>query len=68
MSEITPDEFSERLRTDGEDIIVLDVRHQEDFEDWHIPDSTNIDVYDELTNSPDAAMTRCQPSPRRRRL
>jgi glyoxylase-like metal-dependent hydrolase (beta-lactamase superfamily II) len=55
MSEITPDEFSERLRTDGEDIIVLDVRHQEDFEDWHIPDSTNIDVYDELTDSPDAA-------------
>jgi len=55
MPEIDPDRLSERVQTDGEDVLVLDIRHEADFDDWHIPDSVNIDVYDELTDNPDAA-------------
>jgi glyoxylase-like metal-dependent hydrolase (beta-lactamase superfamily II) len=55
MPEIDPDRLSERLQREGEDVVVLDIRHEVDFDDWHIPDSVNIDVYDELTDNPDAA-------------
>lgn len=55
MSEIAPDELSRRLQAAGEDVLVLDIRHQEDFEDWHIPGSTNVDVYDHLVDEPAAA-------------
>jgi glyoxylase-like metal-dependent hydrolase (beta-lactamase superfamily II) len=55
MSEIAPDELSRRLQTDGSDVLVLDIRHREDFEDWHIPGSTNVDVYDQLVDDPETA-------------
>ena len=55
MPEIDPDEFSNRLRANDDDLLVLDVRHEEAYDDWHIPDSVNVDVYDELTHDPDAA-------------
>ena len=54
MAEITPDELSSRLETDDSPL-VLDIRHREAFEDWHIPGSTNIDVYDALVDDPAAA-------------
>ncbi|MDY6765513.1 MAG: MBL fold metallo-hydrolase [Halobacteria archaeon] len=50
MTEITPEKLSDRLEEDEEDLVVLDIRHSEDYEEWHIPGSTNIDVYDELKN------------------
>ncbi|WP_340101833.1 rhodanese-like domain-containing protein [Salinibaculum salinum] len=49
MTEIEPDRLSERLQADDEGVVVLDVRYEADFEEWHIPDSVNIDVYDKLT-------------------
>jgi len=49
MTAITPAELDERLGTDDEPL-VLDVRHAEAFEDWHVPGSENVDVYDELQN------------------
>jgi len=55
MSEIAPDGLSRRLQTDGSDGLVLDIRHREDFEDWHIPGSGNVDVYDELVDDPETA-------------
>lgn len=55
MPEIAPDKLSERLEADDEDFLVLDIRHEEEYDDWHIPTSTNIDVYDELTDDPYAA-------------
>ena len=55
MPEISPDRLAERLHADGSDVLVLDIRHESDFEDWHIPDSVNIDLYDELTGDPAAA-------------
>lgn len=55
MSEITPEELGERLHGDGEPPYVLDIRHEEDFEDWHIPGSENVDVYDELDEDPELA-------------
>jgi len=54
MSEITPDELGERLQSD-EPPLVLDVRHREEYEDWHVPGSVNVDVYDDLADDPDKA-------------
>jgi glyoxylase-like metal-dependent hydrolase (beta-lactamase superfamily II) len=55
MEEMSPEALSEQLR-DGEAApLVLDIRHEEDFEEWHIPGSTNVDVYDELTDDPEEA-------------
>ncbi|WP_222913262.1 MBL fold metallo-hydrolase [Natrinema sp. SYSU A 869] len=54
MTEISPTELSDRLR-DDEDVLVLDIRHRDDYEEWHIPDSTNVDVYDELSADPETA-------------
>jgi rhodanese-related sulfurtransferase len=44
MSEITPDRGSGRLQTGNEEIRVVDIRNEADFEDWHIPGSVNVDV------------------------
>ncbi|WP_423747150.1 MBL fold metallo-hydrolase (plasmid) [Haladaptatus sp. SPP-AMP-3] len=33
---------------DAEDLYVLDVRREEDYEEWQISDSTNLPIYDEL--------------------
>jgi len=55
VSEIRPQRLTERLRTNGEDLLVLDIRHEEEYEEWHIPDSVNIDVYDQLAEDTDSA-------------
>ncbi|WP_433634388.1 MBL fold metallo-hydrolase [Halomicrococcus sp. NG-SE-24] len=54
MSEMSPEALGERLHANA-DLLVLDIRHEEEYYDWHIPDSTNVDVYDELRDNPDAA-------------
>ncbi|MFC6719047.1 MBL fold metallo-hydrolase [Natrialbaceae archaeon GCM10025810] len=54
MTEISPTELGTRLR-DDEDVLVLDIRHRDDYEEWHVPDSINVDVYDELIDDPEAA-------------
>lgn len=55
MSEITPDDLSTRLRTNDGELFVLDIRYEDSFEDWHIPGSTNIDLYDQLKDEPETA-------------
>ncbi len=55
MQEIPPEELSEQLQNGDGGPLVLDIRHEEDFEDWQIPGSINVDVYDELTEDPDQA-------------
>ncbi len=55
MADISPEHLGDRLRAGDEDLLVLDIRHASDFENWRIPDSRNVDVYDELTNDPEAA-------------
>ncbi len=52
MPEIEPDVLGDRLQQRTGDPLVLDIRHQADFADWHIPGSVNVDVYDELTSDP----------------
>ncbi|MBP8003022.1 MAG: MBL fold metallo-hydrolase [Chloroflexi bacterium] len=43
------------MLTMGEPVTVLDVRHTEDYQEWTIPGSTHIDVYDALkTHDPQA--------------
>ena len=54
MAEITPDDLSARLEADDDEVSVLDIRHESDYEDWHIPGSTNVDVYDQLKDEPEA--------------
>jgi glyoxylase-like metal-dependent hydrolase (beta-lactamase superfamily II) len=55
MQELSPEELSEQLQNGSESPLVLDIRHEEDFEEWHIPGSINVDVYDELTDDPEQA-------------
>jgi glyoxylase-like metal-dependent hydrolase (beta-lactamase superfamily II) len=64
MQEISPAELGEQLQDDDEAPLVLDIRHQEEFEEWHIPGSRNVDVYDELTDDPDQARERLSDLPR----
>ncbi len=56
MNEITAESLGERL-VDGEEPgpVVLDIRPGEEFEDWHIPGSINVDVYGSLKEDPDQA-------------
>ncbi|QIO24473.1 rhodanese-like domain-containing protein [Haloarcula sp. JP-L23] len=56
MQEISPEELGEQLQNDNDGPLVLDIRHQTDFEEWHIPGSRNVDVYDELTDDPEQAI------------
>jgi len=68
MQEITPDELSEQLRNGDSEPVVLDIRHEADFEDWHIPGSVNVDVYDELTDDPAQATEPLSDLPRDERI
>ncbi|MFT4889646.1 MAG: rhodanese-related sulfurtransferase [Halobacteriales archaeon] len=64
MSDIRPDEPSGRLRSDGTDRLVLDVRNEGEYDDWHVPGNVNVDVHDELTSNPDAATDAIAGQPR----
>lgn len=55
MTEIPPDRLSERLESEDDPPFVLDIRHEAEYEDWHIPGSENVDVYDTLKENPEAA-------------
>lgn len=56
MPEMSPDDLDSRLHSGAEDPIVLDIRHAEDFDSWHVSGSRNIDVYEELEADPDGAV------------
>jgi len=56
MSELTPDELHDRIQAESEDPFVVDIRNEEEFEEWHIPGSENIAVYDELQTDPETAV------------
>lgn len=46
---IAPSEVARRVQEDdAEDLFVLDVRNEDDYDEWQIPVSVNIPVYDEL--------------------
>ncbi|WP_135302003.1 MBL fold metallo-hydrolase [Haloarcula amylovorans] len=43
-----PSELARRVQDDDEDLFVLDVRNEDDYEEWQISDSTNVPIYDDL--------------------
>jgi len=43
---ISPDEVA--ARRDDEDLFVLDVRNEEDYEEWRVAGSHNVPIYDQL--------------------
>ncbi|WP_408960466.1 MBL fold metallo-hydrolase [Natrinema sp. 74] len=48
-TKIAPSEVARRVQEDdAEDLFVLDVRNEDDYDEWQIPGSVNIPVYDEL--------------------
>ena len=47
MQSITSKELA---KNNNESILILDIRHSSSFKDWHIKDSVNIDVYDDIWN------------------
>jgi glyoxylase-like metal-dependent hydrolase (beta-lactamase superfamily II) len=55
MSDISPEELGERLQGEEDNLLVVDIRHQAEFDDWHVPSSVNVDVYDELAGDPTEA-------------
>ncbi|WP_302080746.1 rhodanese-like domain-containing protein [Salinibaculum rarum] len=55
MQDISPEELSEQLRNDDAAPLVLDSQNEAEFAEWHIPDSINVDVYEELTGDPEQA-------------
>lgn len=63
MTEISPQSLDTRLQADSENPIVLDIRHSDEFADWHIPGSENIDVYDDLKNDQEKAAARLRRLP-----
>jgi len=68
MQEISPEKLSEQLRNGNSIPLVLDIRHREDFEEWHIPGSINVDVYDELTDNPEQAKGPLSDLPREEKI
>ena len=58
MTEVTPEALANRLFEGTDRSLVLDIRHGDEYEDWHIPYSENIDVYDELEDDPETAKER----------
>lgn len=46
-NDIEPATLAQRL-DDKDDLFLLDVRNEADYEEWQIEDSTNIPIYDEL--------------------
>ena len=55
MSELPPADLGDRLFEGTNPPLVLDIRHRNEYEEWHIPGSENIDVYDELEANPEVA-------------
>lgn len=55
MVEITPDELDDRIAAENNDVFVLDIRSEDEYEEWHIPGSENIPVYEELKENPESA-------------
>ena len=45
VQSITPKEL---IKNNDESVLILDIRHSSSFNDWHIKDSLNIDVYDDI--------------------
>ena len=43
---IAPDEVA--ARRDDDDLFVLDVRNEDDYEEWHVRGSHNVPIYDQL--------------------
>jgi glyoxylase-like metal-dependent hydrolase (beta-lactamase superfamily II) len=68
MIDVTPDELDSRLQAETEDPLLLDIRHADDFEDWHIPGSENVDIYDELKNDRDEAAAQLRTLPQDREI
>lgn len=68
MTTISPQTVSRRLEMGDDQLLVLDVRHAGDYEDWHIPGSRNIDVIEELREDPAAAATALRELPEDREI
>lgn len=56
MTEIEPTELGQRVAA-GESPLIVDIRHEEEFEEWHIPGSKHVGIYDELQEDPAKART-----------
>ena len=55
MAAITPEAVAKRLKQGDDDFTLVDIRQEEDFEEWHVPGSENVNIYDELKDDLEAA-------------
>lgn len=68
MSELAPEQLAERLQATEDDPLVLDIRHEEQYDEWHIPNSVNVDLYQELTSDPHSAKEKLEGLPDEREI
>lgn len=54
MSKLSPAEFNARLESDEPSPLVLDIRPEDEYDEWHIPGSKNVAIYEELKGDPEA--------------
>lgn len=55
MAHISPTELHERLTEDAENVVVVDIRPEESFAQWQIPNSVNIPIYHTVADQPEQA-------------
>lgn len=63
MGTISPETLADRVRGET-DLVIVDIRPDAEFEDWHIPDSIQVDVYDTLREDPEEATAAFRDLPR----
>jgi glyoxylase-like metal-dependent hydrolase (beta-lactamase superfamily II) len=68
MANLSPEILADRLENEDDPLLVLDIRHEAEFESWHIPDSVNIDVYDTLKESPEQAQPALETLPQEKEI
>lgn len=68
MPSIDADTVGKRLRENDETLMLVDIRPEEDFAEWHIPTSVNIDVYNQLKEGPEKAQDQFRSLPEDKEL
>lgn len=47
MSERSPDELGDRFQSDEDELLVLNIRHEKEYDDWHVSGSVKLDRPDD---------------------
>ncbi|MFB6186569.1 MAG: MBL fold metallo-hydrolase, partial [Halobacteriaceae archaeon] len=68
MTQIAPDTVAKRIEEEDDDLLLLDIRPPDGYEEWHVPGSKNINVYEDLKSDLDSARTKLQDLPQNKEI